>query len=254
MTTEAPPTSAAPPAPSRRDRQRERTIEEIKAAARAQLTTAGPDGIQLRAVARAVGLTAPALYRYFPSLEDLVDAVTVDLFDELVAELERARDAQPADDLGARLWATSHAFRDYAIAHPSDFRLMFGTPPGTLGQDFSDSCSEASARFGNVFAAQFRAVWEEVRFPVLSDDELADGVADEIHQYWSWIDADFAPGMPKGAVVSFIQAWIRLYGLVAMEVFGHLNWALTDARPLLDQLLADIAREWGVEPCGPAVP
>lgn len=238
----------APAAPSRRERLRAQTVDEIKAAARAQLAASGYEGVQLRAVARAVGLTAPALYRYFPSREDLLKAVTVDLFDELVEVLEVARDSQPEGDVGARLWATSHAFRDYAIAHPADFRLMFATPPGALGQEFADSCAQASSRFGNVFAEQFRAVWAAGAFPVLTDDQLADGLVQDLHSYYSWLIAEFSPELPLGAVVSFIQAWTRLYGLVAMEVFGHLGWAVADGRSLLDQVLQDVGREWGLEP------
>ncbi|HUV48875.1 MAG TPA: helix-turn-helix domain-containing protein, partial [Actinomycetes bacterium] len=88
-----PATPAAPPsAPTRRERLREQTRAEIKHAARAQLVTHGPRGIQLRAIARDVGLTAPALYRYFPSLEELTEAVTVDLFDELCDAMESSAD------------------------------------------------------------------------------------------------------------------------------------------------------------------
>ena len=73
-----PATPAAPPsAPTRRERLREQTRAEIKSAARAQLVTHGPRGIQLRAIARDVGLTAPALYRYFPSLEELLSLIHI---------------------------------------------------------------------------------------------------------------------------------------------------------------------------------
>lgn len=241
-------TSASPP--SRRERLRAQTVDEIKAVARAQLEEGGPEAIQLRAVARAVGLTAPALYRYFPSREDLVDELTVEVFDELIGEMEAARDSRPEDDLAGRLRATSHAFRSYAIAHPARFRLLFATPPRGMDDPdaTSDACAEASSRFGNVFAAQFRDVWERRPFPVPADDDLVPALADEIHPYWTWIDTEFAPGMPKGALVAFVQAWVRLYGLVSMEVLGHLDWAVTDGAPLLDQLLADIAREWGLAP------
>lgn len=231
---------------TRRDRLRAQTMGEIKDIARRQLVTAGPGGISLRAVAREVGLTAPALYRYYPSLEDLVDAVTLDMFDELIGQLEAARDSMPPGDVGARLTATSHAFRAFAIEHPHEFQVMFSTPPGGLGEEFADACQAASSRFGNVFAEQFRDVWSQHPFPVLADDELADGLADGIDEYWRWLVSAFAPDIPKGAVVSFLQAWVRLYGTVALEVFGHLGWAMRDGAPLFEQVLCDIGREWNL--------
>lgn len=246
-------TSAAPASPgspgtatgaSRRDRLRAQTMAEIQTVARRQLVTAGPGGISLRAVAREVGLTAPALYRYYPSLEDLVDAVTLDMFDELIAALESARDAMPIDDVVGRLSQISRAFRTFAIGHPHEFQVMFSTPPGGLGQEFTDACQAASSRFGNVFAEQFRDVWVHHPFPVVGDDELAEGLADGIDEYWQWLVSSFAPDIPKGAVVSFLQAWVQIYGTVALEVFGHIGWALRDGEPLFEQVLYDIGKAW----------
>jgi AcrR family transcriptional regulator len=231
-------------APSRRERLRAGTLREIKSVARQQLVTAGPGGISLRAVAREVGMTAPGLYRYFPSLEDLVDAVTVDLFDELITAMEQARDALPSTDVVGRLTATSHAFRTYAVAHPHEFQVMFATPPGGLGQEFADACSAASSRFGNVFAEQFREVWTQHPFPVADDASLDDDLSQAIDQYWTWLVAEFAPDMPKAAVVEFLQAWVRIYGTVALEVFGHLGWAMQDGAPLFQQTLNEIGRRW----------
>ena len=33
---------------------------------------------------------------------------------------------------------------------------------------------------------------------------------------------------------AFLSSWTSLYGLVAMEVFGHLQWAMTDVEPLFE--------------------
>jgi AcrR family transcriptional regulator len=233
-------------APTRRERVRAQTVAEIVAAARHQLVEGGSGAISLRPLAREVGMTAPALYRYFPSREDLVDALTVSLFDELVAALESARDALPADDVVGRLVAISRAFRAYAVAHPHEFQLMFGTPPGALGQEHADACSQASSRFGNVFAEQFRAVWAAHPFPVPADDAISLELAEAIDAYWSWLVAEFAPGMPKGAVIAFLEAWVRIYGTVAMEAFGHLGWAMADGAPLFDRALDEIGASWGL--------
>src|SRR3954466_11573929 len=78
---------------SRRDRVRADTVREIKETARRVLVEQGGSGFALRAIAREMGMTAPALYRYFDSRENLVEHVVADLYDELCAHLESARDA-----------------------------------------------------------------------------------------------------------------------------------------------------------------
>src|SRR3954468_13040624 len=106
---------------SRRDRARADTVREIKETARQVLVDQGVDGLALRAVAREMGMTAPALYRYFSSREDLVENVVADLYDELVAVIEAARDdARPAP-APVQLLACSRAFRHWATTHHAEF-------------------------------------------------------------------------------------------------------------------------------------
>src|SRR5215211_8572265 len=89
--------------PSRRDRGRADTVREIKMTARQVLVDQGVDGLALRAVAREMGMTAPALYRYFASREDLVENVVADLYDELTDLLESVRDAADPPTPGSQL-------------------------------------------------------------------------------------------------------------------------------------------------------
>src|SRR3712207_3591013 len=99
---------------SRRDRARADTLREIKLTARRVLVDQGVDGLALRAVAREMGMTAPGLYRYFDSREDLVENVVADLYDELTGVLESARDDARAATPPIQLLACSRAFRRWA--------------------------------------------------------------------------------------------------------------------------------------------
>src|SRR5688572_3337070 len=112
---------------SRRDRVRAETFREIKLTARRVLVDQGVDGLALRAVAREMGLTAPALYRYFDSREDLVEHVVADLYGELTEVLEAARDAARPATPGVQLLETSRAFRAWATTHHPEFGLLFGS-------------------------------------------------------------------------------------------------------------------------------
>src|ERR671916_3217916 len=100
---------------SRRDRLRADTVREIKETARRVLVEQGVDGLALRAVARQMGMTAPALYRYFDSREDLVEHVVADLYDELSDVLEAVRDSADPASPGLQLLLVARAFRTWAI-------------------------------------------------------------------------------------------------------------------------------------------
>jgi len=234
------------PTLSRRDRVRAATVTEIKDTARRILVAEGSDGLSLRAIAREMGMTAPALYRYFPSREDLLVHLIGELYDELADAMEAARDAEPADDPYRRLSAVSRAFRDWATGHPREFGLLFGSPiPGIEVAESTEEAPspahEAGQRIGRIFGAEVARIYLERPFPVPSEDELDPGLRAELA---AWTDA-FPVELPLGAAQVFLSCWIRLYGMVAMEVFGHLRFALPDAGPLFEMELHDLAVKLG---------
>ncbi len=117
-------------APTARARAREAVHASILAAARVRLTDEGPSQLSLRAVARDVGMVSSAVYRYFPSRDDLLTALLIADYDELGAAVEAA-DAAAGPAPGARWVAVCRAIRTWSIAHPGDFALLFGSPvPG----------------------------------------------------------------------------------------------------------------------------
>ncbi|MGI5213703.1 TetR/AcrR family transcriptional regulator [Plantactinospora sp. CA-290183] len=220
--------------PTRRERLRTATVSEIKDGARRLLVTGGPQAISLRAIAREMGMTAPAIYRYFPSLEALVVQLAGDLYDELRQHVEAARDAagaEPTDQLAAM----ARAFRNWAVRHPAEFGLAFGAP--TPGIDaFEEGCTDQNhpgARFGAVFMRPFLDLWHRAPFPVpppeLLDRRLADCLGPLRQQHGE---------VPTEVAYVFLAGWTMLYGMVSMEVFNHLRWALTDPEALFEAELA----------------
>jgi AcrR family transcriptional regulator len=232
---------------SRRDRARAATLAEIKDTARQLLVRDGVEGLSLRAIARDMGMTAPALYRYFASREELLADLIADLYDELSDAMEVARDAQPAGDVPARLQTVSREFRRWALAHPHEFGLLFGSPIEGVG-DHGDPDHEetrlhqAGSRFGGVFAALLAQLYETRPFPVPRDEEIDPALREELA---AWCGG-FPVSMPVGVAAVLMSCWIRIYGLVCMEVFGHLKFAVSDAEPIFETELRDLARLLGV--------
>jgi AcrR family transcriptional regulator len=233
--------------PNRRARLRAATVDEIKQTARRLLVEHGPAAVTLRAIAREMGMTAPALYRYFPSLEELLTSVCAGLYDELTGELERVRDADPDADVADRLYAVCRQFRRWSVAHPAEFGMMFGSPLPGMDVRAAAQDSEASAagdRFAGVFAALFAQLWQQQPFPVPARDEIEPDLYGQLDRYMHSLGAD----LPVGAAQIFLSCWIRIYGIVALEVFGHLSFALTDPEPMFEAELGAVAARLGVEP------
>ena len=233
---------------SRRDRVRAETVQEIKDAARKVLVEQGVDGLALRAVARELGMTAPAIYRYFGSREDLVEHVVADLYGELTDVLEAARDAARPATPGVQLMETSRAFRSWATTHHAEFGLLFGSAadgvldPAELHGYGERPAQLAGQRFGGVFAELIARVYYERGFPVPADEELDPALKEQLR---AWC-AELAVSLPLGVLSVFLSCWIRLYGMVCMEVFGHLRFALDDAEPMFEAELRSLGDVLGI--------
>jgi AcrR family transcriptional regulator len=226
--------------PSRRDRLRESTKSEILGTARALLVSDGLPGVTLRAISREIGMTAPALYRYYPSLDSLLEQLCVTLFDECTGHIKAA--SSPGPGVGERLGAACRAFREWSREHPAEFTVMFSSPADAVGglpvADGVDApIYAAGMRFCAVYLRLFEELWAAAPFPVPADDELPP----ELHDQLATFRAQSGTLLPVGGLQVYLSCWIRLYGMVALEVFGHLKFALTDGEPMFETELAACA-------------
>jgi AcrR family transcriptional regulator len=208
----------------RSQRRHELTRAEIKTVARTHLVASGPAGISLRAIAREMGITAPALYRYYPALDSLVLELCTDLHVELRLACEAARDKAPEGDVVARLAAMAREFRRWVLAHLPEAALMFGPPlPGV--DQFHQQCEDlnhAGFQFGMIFLHELMTLYEQGRLPVGEALVEHEAVPVEVYTY-------------------FLIQWTRFYGMIMAEAFGHLSWAVADAEPLFESELKAFA-------------
>jgi AcrR family transcriptional regulator len=227
-------------APSRRDRVRAATAGEIKQTARRILVAEGPEAVSLRAIAREMGMTAPALYRYFSSREDLVRHVCGDIFTEIATDVRAAsaRAAQePGGDVTAKLIAACREFRHWALTHREEFGLLFGTPLPGLEALHNDKIDECALDFAGSWITLFLELWQRHPFPVPADDQIEPGLLSQLTRYTDGLGVD----LPAGAALTFLRCWVHLYGMVSLEVFGHLRFALDDAAPMFEITLGELA-------------
>ncbi|GAB3890218.1 hypothetical protein GCM10027612_34050 [Microbispora bryophytorum subsp. camponoti] len=142
-----------------RERVRAELIREITDIARRQLATEGAVGLSLRAVAREMGMVSSAIYRYFPSRDDLLTALIIDGYNALGEAVERADAACARDDFAGRWLAVCRAVRTWALAHPHEYALLYGSPvPGYAApQDTVAAAVRDTAVYGRIVAEAHRA-------------------------------------------------------------------------------------------------
>ncbi|WP_455354095.1 TetR/AcrR family transcriptional regulator [Streptomyces sp. SYSU K217416] len=232
------------PGHSRRERQRRATMDEIKQAARGLLVDEGIASVTIRAISREMGMTAPAVYRYFDSHERLLRAIRADIFTEVAAYLRDACDALPEQDAARRLIAAARALRRWGLEHQREFGLLLGpSAPGVLGGKESDLEQDAGWVFGLVFAGLMTDLWRSRRFPVPPPGSLPPRLADQLNRLRVNRDVD----LPVEAIAVMLRCWVRLYGLICMETLGHLQFALDDGGLFFERELSDACEVLGIE-------
>jgi hypothetical protein len=137
------------------------------------------------------------------------------------------------------------AFRRWSVAHPAEFGLIFGNPvPGVATCE--DEClgpEHAGARFGATFLVVFAELWPVAQWPTPPEEVITARLGPILQPQHAATGVD----LPVSAVYAYLSAWIRLYGLVAMEVFGHLQWAVTEVEPLFELELASFLAQLRAE-------
>ncbi|MEU4833524.1 TetR/AcrR family transcriptional regulator [Streptosporangium sp. NPDC023615] len=223
-------------ASTRRERVRQNTLQEIRSIARQLLIASGSSGVTVNAVAREMGMSGPALYRYYPSHEELVEAVTADFFLELTEVMRATRDDVAYDTPSRRLLATCRAMRSWTIAHRAEFEWMFASP--TSGSRELNSTSvryRAKQDFERVFFDQIVELWRTRPFPVPDLSELRAPLREQLRAY----SAAMEGLLPPEAAHVFLSCWIRLYGLLCMEVLNQLEF-YSDMESFFEECLRDL--------------
>src|SRR5690606_32937106 len=242
---------------------------DIRKQARALLAEHGPDAVSLRAIARALGITAPALYRYYDSREDLLAALRSECCDELAAELSAQVAALPegvseADGAAAdgswgeggggdglvQFFAICRGFRRWALANTQEFTLVFASPgavTGPVSQRFTEP-------FGRIFLAAAGRLLTGYEITTPATDLIPPALREDLLDFRTELLAALSESGQKfpaekldlGVTYLMIQSWARLYGHVTLEVFGNYPLPLSQPEVMFDAVLADLARSWGL--------
>jgi AcrR family transcriptional regulator len=206
----------------RREKIRLATREEIIATAWKQIAETGAAGLSLRAIAREMEMTAPALYRYFEDRDSLVTALIIEAFVSFADALETARDACPADDHAGRFKAISLAYRQWALSHPQRYMLIFGTP--IAGYQMPKEAGSASQRSFLILVGVIADAYEAGKIHLSPQYEALTPGLRARYQFLNQIGLTYPEVVQQLALV----AWIWIHGLTSLELYGYMPGFLGD--------------------------
>jgi AcrR family transcriptional regulator len=222
MTTTNPP--AAGPA-TRRERLRLALIADIKECACRQLAEGGPAAVTLRGIAREIGVSPAALYGYFDSLDALFTALITDGYDDLADAVAAAVAVPPADEPGARMLAGVRAFREWALAQPATFRLLYFSPVPGYEAPVDGPTMTASLRVFVPLLALMVDAWVSGVLP-----PPPPGPAVDVTKFHERFGLTIASDQLRMAT----ECWAEFHGLVALEINGHIHADWVDPAALYE--------------------
>jgi AcrR family transcriptional regulator len=214
---------------TRRERQRAATVQEIKVVARGLMRERGTFDVRFTDIAKEMGMTPPALYRYFADRDALLTELIAEAYRELGREVAQAREQRDPDDIWGRWIAVGTAYRNWARREPEQFALILGMPvPGYVAPEdgpTTDAAKDAMAQLSLLFihAAELGVL----QAPLVRDvsEEMVACAADKHPELGGLV--------PPESFQAMIQAWATLHGITCLDAYGQFDWMGDEAREAL---------------------
>ena len=218
-----------------RERARAESIAEIVRLARVQVAESGAAALSLRAIARDLGMVSSAIYRYFASRDELLTRLIIDSYDRLGATAQAADDSVARrTDFAARWRAIANGIRQWALANPAEYALLFGTPvPGYAAPH--DTIGPAS-RYTAVLLGLLAEVEASGGRPATAATvRVTPNLLADVAALRDRIDLVISAELMAAGMV----AWANVMGAISLELFGHLHNVIDTPGSLFDAVVAE---------------
>jgi len=227
----------------RREKILDITRKEIKDTARKLMGEKGTAGLSIRAIARHMGMTPPALYHYYASLNDLITALIQDAFIQLAETLEAAAVISTLTTSAERLTSFSHAYRHWALAHPMGFQLIYGNPIPNYVQP-TDVTYPPARRSFLILAGLFIEAIEggEIDLP-----EKYRNLPSEIEQSLVKLTQVKNHDLPLPALYLTATTWVKLHGHVMLELFNLIQPVIANTDEFFQYEIQNFLQQTGLK-------
>jgi AcrR family transcriptional regulator len=225
-----------------RERIHSATLEEIKSVAWQQIAQSGASSLSLRAIAREMEMTAPALYRYFKDRDALVTALIVEAFISLGNFLMAAREAVLQGDHAGRLMATGIAYREWALTYPQRYTLIFGTPISGY-QAPSEITVPAASRSLGVLIEVLEDARRAGELHLTADYLRSNAVL--LAQIEAWRGQVASQADPISHYLSLV-IWSRVHGLASLEIYQQYPPTISELGEIYRLEMLEILKQFGM--------
>jgi AcrR family transcriptional regulator len=201
----------------------------------------GAAALSLRAIARELGITAPAIYNYFADRDALVTALIAEAFTSLGDSQSAILKRLPPDAHATRLATLGIAYREWAVAYPQRYQLIFGTP--IPGYDADENVTLPAATWAlSALIETLQAAFLAGRLRVDRSAPMQSGLT-SMFSAWS----EFAGGPDVEVLYAALIIWSRVHGLVMMEIAGQMPSFISDPGVLYRREIENIKIQYLVE-------
>jgi AcrR family transcriptional regulator len=226
----------------RKTEQQSHLPQTIKETAWRQIAESGAAALSLRAIAREIGITAPAIYNYFPDRDALVTALIVEAFESLGNAQMQAIGSCAPEDGPARLTALGLAYRQWAVTYPQRYQLIFGTPIPGYHAPAEITLPAATAAFVPLIET-LRALHAAGQFRT---DRLAPRTPALTAMLAAWSAA--VGGVDVEILYAALTIASRVHGLVALEIGNQMPSFITDPGEVFRREIEMIHRQMLINP------
>jgi AcrR family transcriptional regulator len=205
-----------------------------------QLAEVGPAALSVRQIARDLEMASSAVYRYFPSRDALLTALLIRAFDDLGQAVENGQARVAPDDLRGRWSGLAHGLRGWAVEHPHEYALTYGSPvPGYAAPEdtVASGTKVAFALLSLLLDAQEAGRSPAAPTRPATAEELA-----SIAPVRSFVGAE----LDEGYAVRGLMAWATLFGHVSLELFGHMYKGVLDYEAHYTTLVEQLGDDLGL--------
>ena len=220
-----------------RARARAEVRAAILAAAAERLADEGAEQLSLRAVARDVGMVSSAVYRYFASRDELLTALIIQAYDSLGDHVEAQIESTDGRPAAARWVDAALAIRRWALDHPNDYALIYGTP--IRGYAAPDDTVTPGTRVSRALA---RIVHDADRLEPVASPPIERVLSESFVALRTELDLD----IDDATTLAMLTAWTQLFGLLTFELFGQTRNLVADDEALFRAAASAMAASIGL--------
>ena len=205
-----------------------------------QLAEVGPAALSVRQIARELEMASSAVYRYFPSRDALLTALLIRAFDDLGQAVEDGGAVVERDDLRGRWVGLAHGLRGWAVEHPHEYALTYGSP--VPGYAAPDDTVESATRVAFALLRVLSDAQAAGRSPAAPTRAASAAEVAALAPVRSFVGAE----LDEDYAVRGLMAWAALFGNISLELFGHMYRGILDYDAHYATLVEQLADDLGL--------